>query len=94
MDKKYYIYMMTNENNTVLYTGVTSDLNRRVKEHKDKMIPGFSKRYNISKLVYYEEFAEMDNAIRREKQVKAGSRQKKISLIESINKDWKDLFEL
>ena len=84
---------MTNKNNTVLYTGVTSDLKRRVYEHKHGMCEGFTKRYNIVKLVYYEVFQDPYNAIKREKQIKAGPRQKKIELIDSINSKWKDLYE-
>jgi len=92
-DRQYYIYIMTNKRNTVLYTGVTSSLYRRVTEHKEKQISGFSKRYNITKLVYYESFEYIDNAIVREKQIKGGSRQKKIDLINSMNKEWKDLYD-
>jgi putative endonuclease len=84
---------MTNKNNTVLYTGVTSDLKRRVYEYREKLIDGFTKRYNVNKLVYYEVLAGIGEAISREKQIKAGSRQKKIVLIESINKEWKDLYD-
>ena len=85
MDKQYYIYIMTNKNNTVLYTGVTNDLRRRVCEHKEKMIKGFTKKYNITKLVYFEVFRDIKNAIVREKQIKAGSRAKKIDLVNSRN---------
>ena len=84
---------MTNKNKTVLYTGVTKDLKRRVSEHKDKLIKGFSKRYNINRLVYFEQFYNIDEAITREKRIKGGSRKRKIALIESINKDWEDLSE-
>jgi len=84
---------MTNKRNTVLYTGITNDLKRRVYEHKEKLVDGFTKRYNITKLVYYEVFADPENAILREKQIKAGSRQKKIDLINSINREWLDLYE-
>ena len=88
------IYIMTNKNNTVLYTGVTSNLIKRVQEHKTKVHPkSFTARYNICKLVYYEGFHRIEDAIAREKQIKAGSRKKKISLIESINPEWKDLYE-
>ncbi|MGB3509223.1 MAG: GIY-YIG nuclease family protein [Microcoleaceae cyanobacterium] len=83
---------MTNKGNTVLYTGVTNDLIRRVYEHKSKMIEGFTKKYNINKLVYYEIYEDVSQAIAREKQIKAGSRQKKINLINSINSEWKDLY--
>ncbi|MFC2130697.1 GIY-YIG nuclease family protein [Bacteroidota bacterium] len=93
MDKQYYIYIMTNKNNTVLYTGVTNDLGRRVYEHKNKLIEGFTKRYNINKLVNYEIFERVDDAIAREKQIKSGSRKKKKELINSMNPDWEDLIK-
>ncbi|GAG66457.1 unnamed protein product [marine sediment metagenome] len=83
---------MTNKKNTVLYTGVTSDLKKRIWEHKEKMIKGFTKKYNINKLVYFEIFNDPENAILREKQIKAGSRNKKIELIKEINPEWKDLY--
>ena len=84
---------MTNRNNTVLYTGITNDLKRRVYEHKEKLVDGFTKKYNIIKLAYYEVFEDPENAILREKQIKAGSRQKKINLINSVNGEWLDLYE-
>ena len=84
---------MTNKRNTVLYTGVTNDLKRRVYGHKEKLVEGFTKKYNITKLVYYEVFDSIENAILREKQIKGGSRQKKIDLINSMNKAWRDLYE-
>jgi putative endonuclease len=93
MGKQYYVYIMTNKRNTVLYTGVTSNLARRVFEHKNKLIEGFTKRYNVNKLVYYEIFDDVDYALTREKQIKAGSRKKKLSLIENANKEWKDLYD-
>ena len=93
MDKQYYVYIMTNKNNTMLYTGVTNDLKRRVYEHKGKLVEGFTKKYNITKLVYYEVFDSIESAILREKQIKGGSRQKKIDLINSMNKEWRDLYE-
>ena len=92
MSKQYYVYIMTNMRNTVLYTGVTKHLIRRVYEHKEKLVDGFTKKYNIVKLVYYEAFEDIENAILREKQLKAGSRQKKVQLISSINKEWRDLY--
>jgi len=85
---------MTNRNNTVLYTGVTSDLKRRVYEHKHKMCNGFTKTYNITKLVYYEICQDAYNAICREKQIKGGSRKKKIELINGVNLEWKDLYDI
>ena len=91
MSKQYYVYIMTNKHNTVLYTGVTRDLKRRVYEHKEGLIKGFTKKYNVNELVFYEIFRDVDQAIRREKQIKAGSRQKKIDLISSMNETWQDL---
>jgi len=90
-EKNYYVYLMTSKNNTVIYTGVTNDLARRVYEHKNKVIKGFTSRYNINKLVYYEEFNDINDAIDREKQIKGGSRQDKIDLINADNSDWTDL---
>ena len=84
---------MTNKGNTVLYTGVTNNLIKRTYEHKAKLIDGFTKRYNIVKLVYYEMFEDIENEIIREKQIKGGSRQKKIDLINDRNKSWDDLYE-
>jgi len=92
MSKQGYVYIMTNNRNTVLYVGVTGDLVKRVYEHKEKLVEGFTKRYNIVKLVYYEAFEDMENAILREKQIKAGSRQKKVELIARMNPDWCDLY--
>ena len=83
---------MTNKNNTVLYTGVTNNLIKRVYEHREKLVEGFTKRYNINKLVYYEEFSDILSAIEREKQIKAGSRQKKLELINKTNLEWRDLY--
>ena len=93
MSENYYVYIMTNNRNTVLYTGVTNDLKRRVYEHKEKLTDGFTKKYNITKLVHYEVSEDIENAILREKQIKAGSRQKKIDLVNSQNKEWADLYE-
>jgi putative endonuclease len=93
MENQYYIYLMSNKNNTVIYTGVTNNLKRRVYEHKEKMIDGFTKKYNVDKLVYFEFIDDINSAIQREKQIKAGSRKKKIDLINSINKGWKDLYD-
>jgi putative endonuclease len=84
---------MTNQFNTVLYTGVTSNLMRRVTEHKDKAIPGFTSKYSVTKLVWCKEYATMEEAIAREKQIKGGSRQKKVDLINSMNPEWKDLYD-
>ena len=92
MFRSYQVYLATNKNNTVLYTGVTNDLIRRMHEHKYKMYPGsFTARYNVEKLVWYENYEDIVEAIAREKQIKAGSRMKKIQLIEAMNPGWKDL---
>jgi putative endonuclease len=92
MEKNGYVYIMTNYNNNVLYTGVTSDLIRRVYEHKNKMIEGFTKKYNLVKLVYFEVVNDIESAIIREKQIKGGPRKKKIELIDKMNPEWKDLY--
>ena len=84
---------MTNKINTVLYTGVTNDLKRRVYEHKNKLVEGFTRKYNIGKLVNYEVCEDIESAILRERQIKSGSRQKKIQLVNSFNKEWCDLYE-
>ena len=83
---------MTNAKHTALYTGVTNDLKRRVWEHKEKFVEGFTKRYHIELLIYYEMCGDVISAISREKQIKAGSRQKKIKLVNSMNKEWRDLY--
>jgi putative endonuclease len=93
MDKYYWVYILTNERNTALYTGVTSDLISRVYQHREKLLPGFSSRYNVCKLVYYEWGCGAAGAIAREKQIKAGSRQKKLDLINSMNPEWRDLYD-
>ena len=93
MSKEYYVYIMTNKTNRVLYTGVTNNLKRRVYEHKEKLIEGFTKKYNVTKLVYYEVGCDIRQAILREKQIKGGSRQKKIDLINKMNTEWKDLYD-
>ena len=92
MVKQYYVYILTNQNNTVLYTGITNNLPRRVYEHKEKLVDGFTKKYNLNKLVYYEVCMDPYNAISREKQIKSGSRQKKLELINAFNHEWKDLY--
>ena len=92
MSKEYYVYIMTNKPRT-LYTGVTNDLMRRVYEHKNKIIEGFTSRYNIQFLVYYESSSSIHVALGREKQIKGLLRAKKIALINSINPEWKDLSE-
>jgi putative endonuclease len=92
MERRYFVYILTNRHHTVLYTGVTNDLLRRVYEHRTKAVPGFTSRYNVDRLVFYEEADEAQAAIIREKQIKAGSRQKKIALIEEMNSAWRDLY--
>ena len=84
---------MTNKHNTVLYTGVTNDLKRRSYEHREKLVEGFTKKYNLTKLVYYEIFRDANSAIMREKQIKGGSRAKKVVLIAGMNSQWRDLYD-
>ncbi len=91
--KNYYIYMMANKTNSTIYIGVTSDLIKRVWQHKNKLVDGFTKHYNLNKLVYYEETTDATSAIAREKQLKGWKREKKNRLIESINPNWKDLYD-
>ena len=91
--REYCVYIMTNAHNTVLYTGVTNNLARRVYEHKNGLGGVFTRKYNVHKLVYYEVGDNIHIAIMREKQIKAGSRQKKIDLINGLNPEWKDLYE-
>ena len=92
-NRQYYVYIMGNKSDTVFYTGVTNDLLKRVTDHKEKKNEGFTKHYRISKLLYYEVCENVEGAILREKQIKAGSRQKKIDMIRSMNSGWNDLFE-
>lgn len=91
MDGAYHVYIVTNKRNGTLYTGVTSDLRRRVWEHKTKALPGFTAQYGLECLVYFEAYRDISAAISREKQIKAGSRAKKLALIERENPEWKDL---
>ena len=93
-DYNYYVYIITNPDHKVLYVGVTNNLNRRIWQHKNKAIPGFSKKYNIIKLVYFEYFDQIDSAIQREKQIKGYRRQKKVILIDKMNPDWIDLYKV
>jgi putative endonuclease len=94
MEKGGAIYILTNKSNTTLYVGVTSDLYSRIVEHKEKKYPkSFTARYNLNKLVYYETYHSIEEAIAREKQLKAGSRKKKEDLITSMNPEWKYLFD-
>ena len=88
--KDYYVYILTNNSKT-LYIGVTNNLERRIYEHKNKLFEGFSKKYNLTKLVYYEATSDVNAAIKREKQLKNWRREWKISLIERVNPEWKDL---
>jgi putative endonuclease len=92
-EKQYFVYIMTTMNNTVLYTGVTNDLHRRVLEHRANKGSMFTKKYKLYKLVYFESGERIDVAISREKQIKGGSRKKKLDLISSINPNWDDLFD-
>lgn len=92
--KPGFIYIITNKNNTTLYTGVTSNLPERILQHVNREYEkSFSSKYNLNKLVYWESFQDIGDAIGREKQIKAGSRQKKLNLINAFNPDWEDLFE-
>jgi putative endonuclease len=93
MGELYCVYIMTNKHNTVLYTGMTGDLKRRVYEHRTGRGGGFTSRYSAGKLIYYEVTEDASSAIAREKQIKAGSRQSKINLVESMNPEWLDLYE-
>ena len=93
MDRQYYVYILTNKRNTVLYTGITNNLIRRTYEHKTKALKGFTHKYNVDRLIYYECFYDVKEAILREKQIKAGSRQRKVDLINHLNPEWDDLYE-
>lgn len=92
-EKQYYIYVMTNFENGTLYTGVTNNLVRRVYEHRNKLVEGFTKKYDLNKLVYYEIADTIDVAILREKQIKGGSRKKKLDMVNKFNKEWNDLYD-
>ena len=92
-DRKSYIYILFNKPNGTFYTGVTSDLAKRIWEHKNKITGGFTAKYNVDKLGYYEEFTDIKDAIAREKQIKGGSRKKKLDLIMNGNPNWIDLYE-
>ena len=91
MQKQYYVYIVTNKSNTVLYTGVTSDLQKRIYEHKNKLIPGFTAKYNVNKLIYHDSFYSPQEAISAEKKIKGWVRIKKINLIKQFNPEFKDL---
>ena len=90
---KYYVYILTSKTNTTMYVGVTNDINRRLYEHKNGLLDGFTKKYNVHKLVYLEETDSIDDAIAREKQIKGWKRDKKNQLVETVNPEWKDLSE-
>jgi len=90
---QYYVYMLSNKTDSTIYVGVTNNLIRRIYEHKNKLIDGFTKRYNVDKLVYFEVFDSIEEAIKQEKQLKAGSRQKKMDLVNKNNIHWNDLYE-
>ena len=88
------VYILTNKNKTVLYTGATSDLNSRIIQHKERHFPdSFTARYNVDRLVYYQIYSSLEEALERERKIKAGSRKKKIALIESMNPEWNDLYD-
>ncbi|KKS13685.1 hypothetical protein A2617_04365 [Candidatus Daviesbacteria bacterium RIFOXYD1_FULL_41_10] len=90
--KYYYVYIATNKINSVLYTGVTNNLVRRIYEHRQKLVPGFTSHYNVNKLVWFEAYEDIKEAISREKQIKGGSRNKKMELIKSTNPEFNDLY--
>lgn len=92
--KEYYLYILASRKNGTLYTGLTNSLIERVYEHKQNLIPGFTRRYNVHRLVYYERFRDIHSAITREKRIKKWKRQWKINLIESTNPDWEDLYDM
>jgi putative endonuclease len=91
--KQYYVYILTNKNNVTLYTGVTNNLIRRIYEHKNNLVEGFSKKYHLHKLVYFESTSDIRSAIEREKRIKTWHRKWKIELIEKENPEWIDLYE-
>ena len=92
MPREPYLYILANRRQGTLYTGVTSNLAERISQHREGLTPGFSSRYGCDRLVFYERYERMDEAIAREKQIKGGSRARKIALIEAMNPDWKDLY--
>lgn len=89
--KTYFVYILTNHNNKVMYIGVTNDLERRLYEHKHKLIPGFTEKYNVARLVHFEQFSDPRNAIAREKHIKGWKRARKNALVEESNPQWDDL---
>ena len=92
-NKQYYVYILANNTNVALYLGVTNDLKRRVYEHKQQVVRGFAEKYGIGRLVYYELFEDVENAILREKRLKGSSRARKNRLVESLNPEWRDLYD-
>lgn len=91
MERQFFVYILTNSRRTVLYTGVTGDLIKRIHQHRTRMLPGFASRYNVDRLVFYEILNDAVAAIAREKQIKGGSRAKKVALIAGMNPQWRDL---
>lgn len=91
--KQYFVYILASKRNGTLYIGVTSDLIRRIYEHKNKLVPGFTSKYDVAKLVHFEEFSDIESAIYREKQLKKWNRKWKLALIEKVNPNWEDLYE-
>ena len=89
--KSYFVYILTTKNNKMLYVGVTNSLQRRIEEHKQKLIPGYTEKYNLNKLVYYQEFTDINDAIAAEKKIKGWLRTKKDNLITKFNPNWNDL---
>ena len=92
-EHRYFVYALTNRNNKVMYVGVTNDIERRLYEHKNKMVKGFTEKYNVNRLVYYEETSDILAAIAREKEIKKWRREKKDALVVAVNPEWKDLSE-
>ena len=92
-ENRYYVYLLTNWNHRVMYLGVMNDLVRRIYEHKNKLVKGFTEKYNVNKLVYFEETGDVRSALTREKEIKKWRREKKNALVISINPEWKDLAE-
>ena len=90
-ERRYYVYLLTNWNNRVIYVGVTNDLTRRIYEHKNKLVEGFTKTYNVDKLVYFEETNDVNSALAREKEIKKWRREKKNNLVLRMNPKWNDL---
>ena len=90
-ERKYYVYLLANWNNKVIYAGITSDLQKRIYEHKHKLVKGFTEKYNVNKLVYYEETTDVHDALAREKEIKKWRREKKDNLVKTMNPAWRDL---